>query len=87
MERRLSQMEKEATRESQRLETRHGTEVKGLQEALTLSREKAEAAAGQLETQDSDDDGESDIAAGPISIAVDVNEPAADAAGALATAT
>ncbi len=45
LERRLSQMEKEATRESQRLETRHGTEVKGLQEALTLSREKAEAAA------------------------------------------
>ena len=46
-----------------------------------------DAAAGQLETQDSDDDGESAIAAGPISIAVDVNEPAADAAGALATAT
>ena len=45
------------------------------------------AAAAQLEEPDSEDDGESDIAAGPISIAVDVDEPAADAAGALATAT
>ena len=31
---------------------------------------------------DGDDDGESDMAAGPISIAVDVNEPAADAVAA-----
>ena len=43
--------------------------------------------AAQLEVQDNGDDGESDIVAGPISIAVDVDEPAADAAGALAAAT
>lgn len=42
---------KAATRESQRLETRHGTEVKGLQEALTQFREKAEAAARDHATE------------------------------------
>ncbi|MFC5520484.1 ribonuclease catalytic domain-containing protein [Polaromonas jejuensis] len=35
-----------------------------------------------MENEEEDDDGESDMAAGPISIAVDVNEPAADAANA-----
>jgi exoribonuclease II len=56
--------------------------------------ERLDAVADEAapETQADEDDGEDAIAAGPISIAVDVNEPAADAvgaagaAGALATA-
>jgi exoribonuclease II len=41
-------------------------------------------ADASLEGVDQDDESEEDMAAGPISIAVDVNEPAADAAGAVA---
>ncbi|UUZ74708.1 RNB domain-containing ribonuclease [Polaromonas sp. P1(28)-13] len=42
--------------------------------------------SAELIEEENGEDGESDIAAGPISIAVDVDEPAADAAGALAAA-
>ena len=43
-------------------------------------------ADASLEGVDEDDEGEEDLAAGPISIAVDVNEPAADAAGGVTAA-
>ncbi|MEO7952997.1 MAG: RNB domain-containing ribonuclease [Polaromonas sp.] len=45
-----------------------------------IERLDAVADSGALADEGSDDDGDADLAAGPISIAVDVSEPAADAA-------
>ena len=48
--------------------------------------ERLDAVADESTPATDEDDGEADMAAGPISIAVDVNEPAADAADPLAAA-
>ena len=50
----------------------------------TVAEESAEAMEMEMELEE--EDAEADLAAGPISIAVDVNEPAADSAPALAAA-
>jgi len=53
---------------------------------VTERLETAPEEAAELVEEENGEDDESEVAAGPISIAVDVDEPAADTAGTLATA-